>query len=80
MKKTTKTAPLSDDTHKYLKRLQSILYDRYDINLQMKELIAYIINDENIGDAENLAKKIAEKEKSNNIFTEGTETNVLKLI
>lgn len=80
MKKTTKTAPLSDDTHKYLKRLQSILYDRYDINLQMKELIAYIINDENIGDAENLAKKIAEKEKSNNIFMEGAETKVLKLI
>ncbi len=80
MKKTTKTAPLSDDTHKYLKRLQSILYDRYDIDIQIKELISYIINDENIGDAEDFAKKIAEKEKGNNIIVDSNEANILTLV
>lgn len=75
MKKTTKTALLSEETHKYLKRLQSILYDRYDIDIQIRELIARIINDENIRDAENFAKKIAEKEK-----IADTDTNILKLI
>lgn len=80
MKKTTKTAPLDEDAHKYLKRLQLILYDKYGIDIQIKDLITLIINDENIKNAENFAKKIVEKEKGNNVFIADTDVNVLKLV
>lgn len=61
----TKTAPLTDDTHKYLKWLQAVLYNKYDIDMHIRDIIDCIVKDDNIRDAENVAKKIAKVDMKN---------------
>lgn len=58
-KKATKTAPLTDDTHKYLKWLQAILYNRYNIDMQIRDILDHIVKNDDIKDAEKVARDIA---------------------
>ena len=56
----TKTIPLNDDVHKYLKKVQSILYDEYDIEIRLQDILGHIINDKIVGDSRTVAKMIVE--------------------
>lgn len=56
----TKTAPLTDNTHRYLKWLQAILYNKYNMNVHIRDILDYIIRDDDIKDVERVAKRIAE--------------------
>lgn len=69
----TKTAVLNDDTHKYLKRVQSILYDKYNIEMYLPDIISHIIQDDAIKDADNMVKKIVKK----NNFGYGNVENII---
>ncbi len=70
----TKTAVLNEDSHKYLKRVQSILYDKYNVEMHLPDIISHIIQDEAIKDADNMVKKIVDKKNSfKNDFEYGNE-------
>ncbi len=58
---TTKTAVLNEDAHKYLKRVQSILYDKYNVEMYLPDIISHIIQDDAIKDADNMVKKIIKR-------------------
>lgn len=60
----TKTIPLNDDVHKYLKKIQSILYHEYDIEMRLQDILAYIVNDKIVGTARKMANMISVEEKS----------------
>lgn len=71
-----KTTPLNDDTHKCLKVAQTILYEKYNIEIPIPEIIAAVIVDpeqvvktilEKKGIIEQVDKSILEKKGSTNI-------------
>jgi len=62
----TKTIPLNDDVHKFLKKVQSILYDKYDIEMRLQDILTYIINDEILGDSHKVAQRIFEDNVEDN--------------
>ncbi len=45
MKLMVKTTPLNDDTHKCLKVAQAILYEKYDIQMSIPDIIDVVICD-----------------------------------
>jgi hypothetical protein len=53
---TTKTIPLDSNVHKYLKKVQSILYHEYNIEIRLQDILTYIINDKVVGSANRAAK------------------------
>lgn len=55
----TKTIPLNDVVHKYLKKVQSILYHEYNIEMRLQDILAYIVDDKNVGDAGKVARMIS---------------------
>ena len=58
----TKTIPLNEDVHKYLKKIQSILYHEYNIEMRLQDILAYIVNDK-IATAHKMADMISVKEE-----------------
>lgn len=71
----TKTIPLDDDVHKYLKRVQSILYHEYNIEMRLQDILAYIINDKIVGNAHKVAKMVFEDTIKNNHIAEANKDN-----
>ena len=57
----TKTAVLNEDAHKYLKRVQSILYDKYNVEMYLPDIISHIIQDDAVKDAESMVKRIIKR-------------------
>lgn len=76
----TKTIPLDDNVHKYLKKVQSILYHEYDIEIRLQDILTYIINDKTVGNAHKVAKRVFDDNIKNNDIAEANEdiTVVLK--
>ena len=62
----TKTIPLDDDVHKYLKKVQSILYHEYNIEMRLQDILTYIINDKIVGDTHEVAKMILKENLEGN--------------
>lgn len=56
----TKTIPLDGNVHKYLKKVQSILYHEYNIEIRLQDILTYIINDKIVGSAHKAAKMVFE--------------------
>lgn len=54
----TKTIPLDDNVHKYLKKVQSILYHEYNIEIRLQDILAYIINGKIIGSSHKMAETV----------------------
>lgn len=69
----TKTIPLDDNVHKYLKKVQSILYHEYNIEMRLQDIMAYIVNDKIVGDVHKLAKRIFEDTIKNDDIAEANE-------
>lgn len=69
----TKTIPLDEDVHKYLKKVQSILYHEYNIEIRLQDIMTYIVNDKVVGDANKLAKRVFEDTIKNNDIAEANE-------
>ncbi len=62
---------MTDDTHKYLKWLQAILYNKYDMDIHIRDILDYIVKDGDIKDVECIAKRIAGRHIENeNIIKE----------
>lgn len=76
----TKTIPLDDNVHKYLKKVQSILYHEYDKEIRLQDILTYIINDKIAGNAHKVAKRVFDDNIKNNDIAEANEdvTVVLK--
>ena len=69
----TKTMPLDESVHKYLKKVQSILYHEYNIEMRLQDILAYIIDDKIVGDAYKVAKRVFEDTIKNNDIAEANE-------
>lgn len=62
-----KTTPLTEDTHKILKTIQSMLRDGYNIDMTFTDIIAYIITDPKQSVEIILDKIIEKREMGQNI-------------
>lgn len=71
----TKTILLDESVHKYLKKVQSILYHEYNIEMRLQDIMAYIVNDKIVGDARKLAKRVFEDTTKNNDIAGANEAN-----
>lgn len=40
---TKKTAPLLDDTHKRIKGIKKMLYDKYKISMSIQDILDYLV-------------------------------------
>ena len=69
----TKTMPLDESVHKYLKKVQSILYHEYNIEMRLQDILTYIINDKIVGDTHKVAKRVFEDTTKNNDIAEANE-------
>jgi hypothetical protein len=56
----TKTIPLDGNVHKYLKKVQSILYHEYNIEIRLQDILTHIINDKIVGGTHKVAKIVFE--------------------
>ena len=61
-----KTTQLTDDTHKNLKMIQSILKEEYNIEITFTDIIAYIIPEPKLSVEIILDEIIKKREASNN--------------
>ena len=70
----TKTIPLDENVHKYLKKVQSILYHEYNVEMRLQDILTYIINDKIVvGDVHKVAKRVFEDTIKNNDIAEANE-------
>lgn len=75
MKHMVKTTPLTDDTHKDLKMVQSILKEEYNIDMTFTDIIAYIIPDAKRSVEIILDEIMKKREMSNNGTKHECETD-----
>lgn len=61
----TKTAPLDDDTHALLKKIQSTIYERWGIDMNIQQVIAYTVPDHDAA-IKIVAEKITKKTRMAN--------------
>lgn len=69
----TKTIALDDSVHKYLKKVQSILYHEYNIEMRLQDILTYIIDDKIVGNVHKVAKMVFEDTIKNNDIAEANE-------
>ena len=69
----TKTIPLDENVHKYLKNVQLILYQEYNIEMRLQDILTYIINEKSVGDVNKVAKRIFEDTTKDKYITEVNE-------
>lgn len=67
----TKTIPLDENVHKYLKKVQLILYQEYNIEMRLQDILTYIINEKTVGDVNKVAKRIFEDTNNDITVNEG---------
>ena len=57
----TKTIVLGDDIHRNLKKVQAVLYEKYDIEMHMQDILSYIVRKSGVERHDIIAKCIHEE-------------------
>lgn len=61
----TKTIVLEDEIHRDLKKVQALLYEKYDVEMHMQDILLFATRKSGISHHEKIAKEIVEEIKGN---------------